>query len=325
LYSRHRSQESSLNVWPGFVDALTALVVVLMFVVLVFVISQYYLSTQLSGQSQSAQTLTEEVKHLNQALNAQEREQAKLKATYGALLHHAGELSQSHDELSHVRSSLEEQIAALQERLAKLTQLLESKSAEHDRNVTQLTHSLESKSADYDHVLASKESLEAQLARLTSKLDKTLEAEKISGYKSEFFGRLREALNDRSGMVVVGDRFMFQSEVLFPSASAELEVAGEVQLAILARSLKEVIKTLPQDLNWILRIDGHTDNKPIHNSKFASNWELSAARAMSVVSYLIAQGIPPHRLAATGFGEYQPLSLEEKSRNRRIELRIDQR
>ena len=325
MYSRHRSQESSLNVWPGFVDALTALVVVLMFVVLVFVVSQYYLSTQLSGQTQSAALLEDQVTHLNQALQSAESDQTKLKATQGVLREHVDALSQAHEELSRVRTSLEAQIETLQGRVFQLTQLLESKTLDHDRDRAELTHALDHKTSAYEEVLVHRESLEAQLARLNEKLDKTLAAEKAVGYKSEFFGRLRQALKGRSDMVVVGDRFMFQSEVLFSSASAELEVAGEVQLAILAKSLQEVMKTLPQDLNWILRIDGHTDDNPIHTSKFASNWELSAARAMSVVSYLIAQGIPPYRLAATGFGEYQPLSTEDKNRNRRIELRIDQR
>ena len=321
LYSRRHESESSLNVWPGFVDALTALVVVLMFVVLVFVVSQYYLTSQLTGQSESTQALAVEVDRLNALIEQAHDEHEHLQGAHGTVLEHLEALSQDHEALGHEKTSLEAQLEALQAKLAKLTKLLEAKSTDHADILAQ--H--EQVKAQHEEVVAQKESLEAQLARLTKQLDKTLEAEQLAHYKSEFFGRLKEALAGRTDMVVVGDRFMFQSELLFPSGSAELEPLGKTQLAILAQSLKQILKTLPKDLNWILRIDGHTDDKPIHTSQFNSNWELSAARAMSVVTYLIKQGIPPNRLAATGFGEYQPLSAKQNNRNRRIELRIDQK
>ena len=321
MYSRRRESESSLNVWPGFVDALTALVVVLMFVVLVFVVSQYYLTSQLSGQSETAQALTEEIERLEHLMAQAHEEHAHLKEAHGSLISHVDSLSEHNESLAQERISLEQRLAALQAKLVELTALLEKKSTAHDAALEK--H--EQIQAQHDELVAHKESLEAQLAKLSAQLDKTLAAEKLAEYKSEFFGRLKEALAGRTDMVVVGDRFMFQSELLFPSGSAELESLGKTQLAILAQSLKQIAKTLPRDLNWILRIDGHTDDKPIHTPQFNSNWELSAARALSIVNYLAKQGIPPNRLAATGFGEYQPLSTKDTNRNRRIELRIDQR
>jgi chemotaxis protein MotB len=151
----------------------------------------------------------------------------------------------------------------------------------------------------------------------------------MARYRSEFFGRLREVLGDRPDVRVVGDRFVFQSEVLFPSGSADLTPDGRKTLTAFARTLLEIAKKIPPDVPWVLRVDGHTDRVPIASARFPSNWELSADRALSVVKYLIAQGIPAPRLAATGFGEFQPIdsgkSAEAYRRNRRIEMRLTDR
>ncbi|MCP3669949.1 MAG: OmpA family protein, partial [Gammaproteobacteria bacterium] len=151
----------------------------------------------------------------------------------------------------------------------------------------------------------------------------------LSSYRSEFFGRLREVLGDHPDIHVVGDRFMFQSELLFASASADLGDAGRVQLKKLAATLKEVTAQIPSDINWILRVDGHTDRNPINTEEFPSNWELSTARALSIVTFLVAEGIAPGRLAATGFAEFHPLDSSKTtdafSRNRRIELKLTER
>jgi len=153
--------------------------------------------------------------------------------------------------------------------------------------------------------------------------------QELSRYRSEFFGRLRDVLGDRKDIRIVGDRFVFQSEVLFASGEAELGQAGKEQLAALARTLLDIAERIPDELNWVLRVDGHTDKLPISTEKFPSNWELSTARAISVTRFLQQQGIPPERLAATGFAEYQPLdesnTPEAFRRNRRIELKLTQR
>ena len=153
--------------------------------------------------------------------------------------------------------------------------------------------------------------------------------EELARYRSEFFGRLREVLGNRRDIRIVGDRFVFQSEVLFESGSAELGIEGAQQLAALAMALIEIARQIPAELHWILRVDGHTDRVPIATARFPTNWELSTARALSVTHFLVDQGIPPDRLAATGFGEFQPLDPRNDEiafrRNRRIELKLTQR
>jgi chemotaxis protein MotB len=153
--------------------------------------------------------------------------------------------------------------------------------------------------------------------------------EELQRYRSEFFGRLREVLGNRADVRIVGDRFVFQSELLFPTASARLEPSGAQQLDKLAATLKEIIAEMPKDIDWILRVDGHTDVRRINTAEFPSNWELSTARATAVVKYLIAQGIPAERLAATGFGEFQPIDTgnteDAYQKNRRIEFKFTER
>lgn len=201
---------------------------------------------------------------------------------------------------------LNRQIAALRQQLARIAVTLEATEAE---NLEQ----------------------EVQIADLGSRLNVALanKVQELARYRSEFFGRLREVLGDRRDVRVVGDRFVFQSEVLFSSGAAELEDAGKGQLASLATTLREISRNIPPDVDWVLRVDGHTDRAPINTYAFPSNWELSTARAISVVKFLNAQGIPANRLAATGFGEFQPIDEGNDEiayrRNRRIELKLTQR
>lgn len=172
---------------------------------------------------------------------------------------------------------------------------------------------------------------QAAIADLGRRLNKALasQVEKLARYRSEFFGRLREVLADQPGIRIVGDRFVFQSEVLFGSGSDQLGVAGQIQLTKLAETLRKVTEEIPQDINWIMRIDGHTDSRPIRTSRFPSNWELSSARAIAVAKFLINQGIPSDRLAPTGFASFHPLEPGQSElalrRNRRIELKLTQR
>lgn len=149
---------------------------------------------------------------------------------------------------------------------------------------------------------------------------------RLEKYRSEFFGRLRELLGDNPAVRIVGDRFLFQSELLFASGSAQLGDEGKQQLAKLAGTLKSVADRIPKDIQWILRVDGHTDRIPINNARFPSNWELSTARAVSVVRFLATQDIPEQRLSAAGFGEFHPIdvgnSAEALRKNRRIEIKL---
>ena len=201
---------------------------------------------------------------------------------------------------------LNRQIFALRQQLARLSVVLqatEAKNAEQEVTIKNLGQRL-------NVALASK-------------------VQELARYRSDFFGRLREILGERQDIQIVGDRFVFQSEVLFASGSAELGEAGKIQLARLAGALKEIAATIPEDINWVLRVDGHTDKNPIATYAFPSNWELSTARAISVVKFLTSQSIRPENLAATGFGEFQPLDDRDNPlayrRNRRIELKLTQR
>ena len=200
---------------------------------------------------------------------------------------------------------LSQQIAALREQIARLSAALaleETKVKEQGVKLAELG-----------------QHLNVALARKVQELNR---------YRSEFFGRLREALGDHPDIRIVGDRFVFPAELLFPTASATLIPAGRRQIERLAETLKTVTRKIPSDIDWILRVDGHTDVRPINTERFPSNWELSTARALSVTNYLISQGIPPVRLAATGFGEFRPLddriSEEAYKRNRRIEIKLTQ-
>jgi len=168
---------------------------------------------------------------------------------------------------------------------------------------------------------------QAQIVDLGQKLNRALasKVEELARYRSEFFGKLREALAGQRDVQIVGDRFVFQSEVLFPSGSAELQPAGEKQLASVAQRLVDISRKIPRDISWVLQVDGHTDNKPIRSAQFPSNWELSAARAIAVVKFLHDQGIANENLVAAGYGEYQPLSTTDTARNRRIELKLTNR
>ena len=170
-----------------------------------------------------------------------------------------------------------------------------------------------------------------KIANLGARLNAALasKVQELASYRSEFFGRLRKALGNRQDIQIVGDRFIFQSEVLFASGSEILAQAGKLQITKLGKTLKEITATIPSDIDWILRVDGHTDRVPIKTKRFPSNWELSSARAISVVKFLMTQGIPANRFAAAGFGEFQPLDARDDEfayrRNRRIELKLDQR
>jgi len=170
-----------------------------------------------------------------------------------------------------------------------------------------------------------------ELGEIGDRLNRVLTSElfKLQKYKSEFFGKLSEALGDRDDIQIKGDRFIFQSEILFDSGSVEIQSSGRVALSLIAKTLIDLINDIPTELNWVIQIDGHTDKVPISTSQFPSNWELSHARALEVVKFFIGQGIPADRLSANGYGEYQPINIgdsrEDLKQNRRIELKITQK
>ncbi len=224
--------------------------------------------------------------------------------------------------------ALNQQVAALRQQVAGLQSVLgEAKEKDKASDVR-----IQSLGSDLNAALARAAIAEQKLRQAQEAEVKRLAAENqnLEKYRSEFFGRLREVLGDREGVKIVGDRFVFSSEVLFPTGSATLSDGGKAQIARVKAILDEVKDQIPPGIDWIIRVDGHTDDVPITGGAFADNWELSQARALSVVEFMIDDlGFPPGRLAATGFGQWQPVNPadtpEARAQNRRIELKLTER
>jgi chemotaxis protein MotB len=404
-----------LNPWPGYVDALSTLLMVLVFVLLVFVLAQAFLSVALSGRDQALDRLGRQVAELADMLSLEKGRSAELSDSVTQLTQDLRAAQAARDSAAAEASGLRDALAAattardaatasaatLKARVADAAVELESAqkrlsaaetkladtadkasadnlarlsdqvrallalrdqlagqvtaAAEQNRALTQKladsTHLAESAQAQVALLTKQIDALRTQLAQIAAALDlahKDAQAKdariadlgaklnaalvskvaELQRYRSEFFGRLRDVLAGRPGIAVVGDRFVFQSEVLFPPGSADLSASGAAEIRKLAATLKDLQAKIPADIPWVLRVDGHADRQAVHG-KFASNWELSAERAINVVRLLAADGIPPNRLAAAGFGEFQPLDAGNTpaayAKNRRIELRLTDR
>ena len=396
-----RRSRNAFDIWPGFVDALATLLMVIIFLLMIFVVAQFYLNDALLGRDRALESLNRQVAELAELLDLERKSNTGLRRDLSEL---SSELQSSLAQ----RDELQSQITVIGEQLADSRRAIEDQRAELSRRLEEAYKTIDANKAtteiqlrklaaleqDIIALQALKKKLEeelkdsqlasesgrsalaaereisaaaqAQLALLnqqisalrkqvaalnnaleaSEKLDKeqktkiadlgkrlnaalAQKVQELSRYRSEFFGRLRVVLDNRQDIRVVGDRFVFQSEVLFASGSADLGAEGQQQLARLATTLIDIARRIPSEINWVLRIDGHTDNVAIATRRFPSNWELSAARAISVVKYLTAQGVPANRLAAAGFGEFHPLgpnaSDPARARNRRIEMKLDQR
>jgi chemotaxis protein MotB len=423
---------NGLDAWPGYVDALSTLLMVIIFVLLVFVLAQAFLTTALSGRSHELDKANQQLAALADALSLEHGKTAELQASVSQLGQELSARSAERDRLASqladanraiqaataTSARLQTQLAdtagqadaAKAELAAQQNQLAEMKRqiAELDRNVAVGKDSLQAKLSELANLqnqsralTALRDELEkqaqdaaaramteqqrreavqaqladekklgdsarAQIALLNQQIDQlksqlssiaaTLEitqketkdkdvqitnlsarlnvalaskVEELQQYRSEFFGKLRSLLANRSGITIVGDRFVFQSEVLFPVGSADLTQAGVAQMTTLAVTIKDIATEIPPDLHWVLRVDGHTDPQPVKGGAFASNWELSAQRAITVVKLLIADGVPADHLAATAFGQYQPFGTGDTqdayAKDRRIELRLTDR
>ena len=413
-----RGRQRSVNIWPGFVDALSTLLLVVIFVLMVFMVAQYFLSTALSGRDAALERLQRQVAELGELLALERAESFRLQSDFNEISEELNTSLNARETLSGEVSSLTEERDQLRNQLSRLAGERDDLSSRLDQAVSSSSQVSGELEDAYKTIEADKEKIEAQLAELAilkslrddlraqlaaSKGDLALaEAEKeglstqlseqvalteeaqvqaellnrqilalrqqlaqlsealdrtearnkeqevqiadlgrrlnvalatkvqeLARYRSEFFGRLRQVLGDRPDIQVVGDRFVFQSEILFETGSAALGSGGRVQMARLANTLNEISRKIPDEIDWVLRVDGHTDRRPISTAEFPSNWELSTARAISVVRFLIGEGVPARRLAATGFGEFQPIDTGNDEvalrRNRRIELKFTQR
>ncbi|HEX6296674.1 MAG TPA: peptidoglycan -binding protein [Burkholderiales bacterium] len=298
-----RRGRAGLNVWPAFVDALASVLLVLVFMLLVFVLGQYLLSAKLTSRDRALDELGRQVSALADTLVLERASAAALRARLAATLAQLEERTGETEAASGNVSLLSQQVGALREQLERLNAALEASEAKS---------------------LAQQREIERLGERLNVALAK--KAEELQRYRSEFFGRLRALLGEHPSIRVVGDRFVFQSELLFPSGEATLRPEGSQSLAQLAKTLKAVTRKIPPDIDWVLRIDGHTDRRPISTARFPSNWELSTARALSVVRFLAARGIAERHLSAAGFGEHHPIDPgttdEAYARNRRIEIKL---
>ena len=338
--SRRRSR-STTNVWPGYVDALSALLMLVIFMLLVYVVSQLYLSQTLSDRDTQLARLNAQLNELSEILGLEESRSEALEAQLTSVQDRNNSLV---DQLESTRERLMQQTAiadAQSERLAGMEESIDEKdemSASQQAMILRLSNQIASLREQLRQIASALELQEQMTAEKEQELEQvsrrlnTLLAERVSQleqYQSEFFARLRDILAGNENVRIVGDRFLLPSELLFASASAELGEEGRQELDKLADLLLDVAERIPEDVDWILRIDGHTDILPINTPRFPSNWELSTARAVAVVRYLADQGVPERRMAAAGFGEFFPVaegtSPEALQRNRRIELKLTDR
>lgn len=335
---RARRTRGGFDYWPGFVDALSTMLLVIIFLLSVFMLAQYFLSREVTGKDNALQRLNRQIEELTSllaleragkgeaqstilalqaTLDAAERERQRLQgladASRGGLEAAGSAASDARRALDSERQLsaralaqveiLNQQISALRRQLAALEDAL-SASERRDRES------------------------QARIADLGSRLNVALaqKVQELARYRSDFFGRLREILGQRPGIRIVGDRFVFESEVLFETGQSSLNPQGRAELEKLASAIADLEREIPPEIAWVLRVDGHTDKRPIVGR---TNWDLSASRAIAVVQFLVSRGVSPQRLVAAGFGEFQPIDTGENEeayrRNRRIELKLTER
>jgi chemotaxis protein MotB len=334
-----RTRREGMNYWPGFVDALSTLVLSVIFLLTVFMVAQFYLSQEVAGKDTALDRLNAQIARLSQLLSLERTGKANLEDEVAQL---RASLSAAQSERDRLRTAGGQAPAVGAGESDKPNPQLDIAKQATARALAQIENLNEQISALRRQIAALEDALGAsekkegaaqlRIADLGQRLNLALaqRVQELSRYRSDFFGKLRDILGNRPDIRVVGDRFVFQSEVFFDSGAATLRPEGRAELDKLAGAVLDLEKQIPSDIPWVLRVDGHTDVRPVGpTSPFKSNWDLSAARAISVVQYLMSKGVPPSRLAAAGFGEYQPIdpgtSEEALAHNRRIELKLTER
>ena len=362
--------------WPGFVDALSSLLMVIIFVLMIFVLSQFFLSQKMTGQDEALVELRNNLIELGELLSLERETTTELTSQLSILETKIVEVkknlknekklvAQFKEELagqSNIISLSQSEIEDLKERLEIKIQdsfLLKNNLAELEKNINKKNSDINKKDetinankAEINKLISASLKLRNKLSQLQTLLSaykakdkkervKTVNigkemnsalarrVEELQKFKSDFFGRVRELIKGRKEIRIVGDRFVFQSEVLFKVGSDELGIKGQEEMSKLGITLMEIEKSLPTDIDWILQIDGHTDNLPVKKGQnYLDNWELSTKRALSVLRFLIKQGIKPNRLSASGYGSFQPIDKKNtnvaRAKNRRIEMKITQ-
>jgi chemotaxis protein MotB len=330
-----------MNYWPGFVDALSTLILGIIFLLTVFVVVQFYLQQEVAGKDTALSRLNAQIAELTNLLSLEKAGKSDLESQLAALRATLANAESERDKLKTAADSSGATAAAAQGRIGELSGELESQKKISSGALAQVEILNQQIAALRRQLAAIEQALDAsekknqesqsRITELGQRLNVALaqKVQELSRYRSDFFGKLREILGNRPDVRIVGDRFVLQSELFFDTGKADLKPAAQAELDKVASALTGLEQQIPQDLAWVLRVDGHTDVRPITSSGFKSNWDLSAARAIAVVQYLVAKGVKPQHLVAAGFGEFQPIDTgnteEAYRRNRRIEFKLTER
>jgi chemotaxis protein MotB len=340
--ARSRRGDSGMNYWPGFVDALSTLILGIIFLLTVFVVVQFYLQQEVAGKDTALGRLTAQIAQLTELLGLEKSGKADLEDQLAQMRATLSSAESERDKLKGAADSAGAGAAAAQGKVSELTGQLEGEKKLSARALAQVEvlnqqiAALRRQLAALEQTLDAAEKKDKESQTRITELGQRLNLElanrvnELKQYRSDFFGKLRQILGNRADVRIVGDRFVLQSEVFFDTGKADLKPEGRTELDKVAGALIELEKQIPTDIAWVLRVDGHTDVRQIGTgSTFKSNWDLSAARAISVVQYLVTKGVSPQRLVAAGFGEFQPIDLgkteDAYQRNRRIEFKLTER
>jgi chemotaxis protein MotB len=338
---RTRRRDRAIDYWPGFVDALSTMLLAIVFLLSIFMMAQFFLSRDVSGKDTALAKLNKQIAELTSLLALESRAKEDAQSSVALL---SATLDTSQKDKTRLQGLLDAAgngVSGADQKTAAAQQALEAEKQVSARAMAQVEvlnqqiAALRRQLAAIEDALSASEARDresqAKIADLGSRLNVALaqKVQELSRYRSDFFGRLRQILGDRPGVRTVGDRFVFQSEVLFDTGQASLNPAGKGELDQLAAAITELEHEIPPEIPWVLRVDGHTDKRPIQSAQFPSNWELAASRAIAVVQYLVSKGVSPQHLVAAGFGEFQPIDTGDSEdayrRNRRIELKLTEK
>ena len=349
-----RKNITQVNIWPGFVDAITTLLLVFVFLLAIFMISQTFLTQSISGKDAALQSLKTQLQKLDADLEKNLGKNKKLSELIATLNQQIEILNLEQTNLQTElldkenlnkkyqlnTKNLEKKITALFKELGieklnlksekQISKKLNLEISELNYTIQQLNNKLSEIDQALSLSLVDVETKDTEIENLKVKLDLALKEKigELSEYRSEFFGRLKEILKNQKEINIVGDRFVLQSEILFKSGSAEIGEKGKAKLSEISNLLKSITKKIPSKINWIIQVEGHTDNVPISNNEYPSNWELSVARAIAVARIMIENDIEPKRINVAGYGEFRPLVKNDdetsRNKNRRIELKLTQ-
>jgi chemotaxis protein MotB len=342
LARARRGADSAMNYWPGFVDALSTLILGIIFLLTVFVVVQFYLQQEVAGKDTALTRLNAQIAQLTDLLALEKGGKSSLEEQLAQLRAGLAAAESERDKYKGQADGAGIGLSDAQGRVGTLSTELEGEKRISARALAQV-EVLNQQIAALRRQLASIESAldvseqkdkeaQSRIADLGQRLNLALaqRVQELSKYRSDFFGKLREILGNRPDVRIVGDRFVLQSELFFDSGKAELLNPARAELDKVGAALVELDKQIPKDIAWVMRVDGHTDVRPTGSGgQFKSNWDLSSARAIAVVQYLVGKGVSPQRLVAAGFGEFQPIETgstdESYRRNRRIEFKLTER